>query len=182
MKVNMNYQNFHYLMRVLIIYLDAARSIINTMPKLIFIGDYSKLQRMGFTFQKLFSDRRMCWVKDDLRICKKQKSFCYYFLPQKILIELILRIQGGIQYQNLCTETMFNGVATEVIYAAIDNVTSEVTFDSNKIIEYQKQSADAYSRNDTAFEYNKYNIQCIDEKIFNEINQFVDLRWLVVSI
>ena len=75
---------------------------------------------------------------------------------------------------------MFNGVATEVIYAAIDNVTSEVTFDSNKIREYQKQSADAYSRNDTAFEYNKYNIQCIDEKIFNEIKQFVDLRWLVV--
>ena len=63
MKVNMNYQNFHYLMRVLIIYLDAARSIINTMPKLIFIGDYSKLQHMGFTFQKLFSDRRMCLVK-----------------------------------------------------------------------------------------------------------------------
>ena len=75
---------------------------------------------------------------------------------------------------------MFNGVATEVIYAAIDNVTSEVTFDSNKIREYQKQSADAYSRNDTAFEYNKYNIQCNDEKIFNEIKQFVDLRWLVV--
>ena len=75
---------------------------------------------------------------------------------------------------------MFNGVATEVIYAAIDNVTSEVAFNSNKIKEYQKQSADAYSKNDTAFEYNKYNIQCIDEKIFNEINQFVDLRWLVV--
>ena len=48
MKANMNYQNFHYLMRVLIIYLDAVRSMINTIPELIFMGEYGKLKRMGF--------------------------------------------------------------------------------------------------------------------------------------
>jgi hypothetical protein len=36
-----------------------------------FLGDYSKLKSMGFTFQKLFAGNYMQWCKDGFRIWKK---------------------------------------------------------------------------------------------------------------
>lgn len=36
-----------------------------------FLGDYSKLKSMGFTFQKLYANNYMQWSKDGFRIWKK---------------------------------------------------------------------------------------------------------------
>ncbi len=45
--------------------------IIMKQGYLKFTGDYSKLQSMGYTFQKLYADNYMSWRKDDLIIWKR---------------------------------------------------------------------------------------------------------------
>ena len=51
------------------------------MPELIFMVEYGKLKRMGFTFQKLYASNRMHWIKNNLIICKKHRTFRYCDLP-----------------------------------------------------------------------------------------------------
>ena len=182
MKVNMNYQNFHYLMRVLIIYLDAARSIINTMPKLIFIGDYSKLQQMGFTFQKLYAINRMHWIKDNLIICKKNRSFHYCDLPMNVLIHMVLLIQGEKTFSGLCktVENVLSGAVHQFIEVIVNNNTGVISTDHQKYSEWKKLSYKAFSENDDSFDHGEFTMYSIDKDRFDEIKKFVNLRWLVV--
>ena len=182
MKANMNYQNFHYLMRVLIIYLDAARSRINTMPKLIFIGEYSKLKRMGFTFRKLYASNRMHWLKDNLIICKKNQSFHYCDLPMDVLIYLVLLIQGEKTFDSLCrtVESISHGGEHKFIEFVVNNGTGEVHNDHKKYSEWKKLSYKAFSENDDSFDHGVYSTYSVTKDRFDEVKKFVILRWLVV--
>ena len=182
MKVNMNYQNFHYLMRVLIIYLDAARSRINAMPELIFMGEYSKLKRMGFTFQKLYASNRMHWIKNNLIICKKHRTFRYCDLPMDVLIHLVLLIQGEKTFDSLCktVENVIFGGEHKFIEVIVNNNTGVISTDHQKYRAWKKLSYTAFSNDDASFDHGEFSTYSVDKQRFDEIKKFVDLRWLVV--